>query len=187
MRALLKDDALRLFEERVIKLTANKDGYTENKTDHILCLHSVTEHVFPYQAVQSQKRHMQYSIHLELHSRSINEFCTHWHQLDNYIVKFPPFGENQKFMENETIKLIYNKLPGCWKSWMSKAKYVPLEHSLDQLFDYMECYELADAFNLLVKQAQEMNDSNEDKNKKKQKGQKHHKKSSDDDTNALVS
>jgi hypothetical protein len=51
----------------------------------------------------------------------------------------------------------------------------------------MECYELADAFNLLVKQAQEMNDSNEDKNKKKQKGQKHHKKSSDDDTNALVS
>jgi hypothetical protein len=90
-------------------------------------------------------------------------------------------------MEDETIELIYNKLPGCWKSWMSKAKYVLLEHSLDQLFDYMECYELADAFNLLVKQAQEMNNSNEDKNKKKQKGQKHHKKSSDDDTNASLS
>jgi hypothetical protein len=44
----------------------------------------------------------------------------------------------------------------------------------------MEHYELANVFNLLVKQAQETNDSNENKNKKKQKGQKHRKKSSDD-------
>jgi hypothetical protein len=36
----------------------------------------------------------------------------------------------------------------------------------------MEHYELADAFNLPVKQAQEMNNSNEDKNKKKQKRSK---------------
>ena len=59
MRALLNDDApLRLFDERASKLTANKDGYTENKTDDILCLHSLTEHVFPYQVLQSQKCHM---------------------------------------------------------------------------------------------------------------------------------
>jgi hypothetical protein len=155
--------------------------------DDFLCLHSVTEHIFPYQALQSQKHNMHYSIHLELHTRSIREFCTHWHQLDNYLVKFPPFGENQKFMEDKIIKfkLINDKLPGCWKLWMSEVKYVPLEHSLDKLFDYMECYELANAFNPPVKQAQEMNNSNEDKNKKKQRGQKHHKKLSDDD-NALV-
>jgi hypothetical protein len=61
------------------------------------------------------------------------------------------------------------------------VQYVLLEHSLDKLFDYMEHYELADALNLPVKQAQEMNDSNENKNKKKEKGQMHCKKLSDDD------
>jgi hypothetical protein len=65
-------------------------------------------------------------------------------------------------------------------SWISDVKCVLLEHSLDKLFDYMEHYELAIAFNPPVKQAQEMNDSNENKNKKKQKGQKPCKKSSDD-------
>jgi hypothetical protein len=54
---------------------------------------------------------------------------------------------------------------------MSEMKYVMLEHSFDNLFDYMECYELAYAFSPLVKQAQEPNSSNEDKNKMKQKGQ----------------
>jgi hypothetical protein len=71
---------------------------------------------------------------------------------------------------------------------MSEVKYALPEHSLDELFDYMEhCehYELANAFNPPDKQAQEMNNSNEDDNKKKQRGQKHHKKPSDDN-NALA-
>jgi hypothetical protein len=84
-------------------------------------------------------------------------------------VEFPPFGENQKFMEVEMIELIYNKLPGCWKSWMSDAKYVPLKHSLDKLFNCMKHFEIANAFNPPAKQAQEMNDSNENENSKKKK------------------
>jgi hypothetical protein len=32
-------------------------------------------------------------------------------------------------------------------------------HSLNKLFDQMECYELANAFNLLDKQVQQMHDS----------------------------
>jgi hypothetical protein len=68
---------------------------------------------------------------------------------------------------------------------MQILSYVLLKHSLDELFDYMECYELANVFNPLVKQAQETNNSNEDKNKMKRKGQKHHKKLSDDN-NALA-
>jgi hypothetical protein len=44
--ALLKDDTPRLFDKRAIKLAANKDGYTENKTDHILCLHSISQNMY---------------------------------------------------------------------------------------------------------------------------------------------
>jgi hypothetical protein len=34
--ALLKDDALQLFDERAIKLSVKKDNYKEEKMDHIL-------------------------------------------------------------------------------------------------------------------------------------------------------
>jgi hypothetical protein len=40
--ALLKDDALQLFDERAIKLSVKKDNYKEEKMDHILYLHSIS-------------------------------------------------------------------------------------------------------------------------------------------------
>jgi hypothetical protein len=92
MHALLNGDApLRLFDERANELTANKDGYTENKTDDIICPHSVTEHVFPYQVLQSQKCHM---AEIFTQGPSIN-FALAGINLTTILSNSqPPFGEN---------------------------------------------------------------------------------------------
>jgi len=73
-RSLLKGEALRVFNDKALELKS------ETKNVHIKCLQAVTEHVFPEQALHTQKRYMRRSVFNTSHGRcghsalAINDF-----------------------------------------------------------------------------------------------------------------
>jgi hypothetical protein len=99
MCALLKGKALCHFNNKVQELD------TATVAHHTECMQAVTEHIFPKNALQTQKRHL-HSPRVRLNQNtSVNEFFAQWRELNNYLALFPPHGgEAQKFCENEIIE-----------------------------------------------------------------------------------
>jgi hypothetical protein len=105
-RALLKGEALCHFNNKVQELGAMTVAH------HTKCMQAITEHIFPKNALQIQKRHLHlHKVHLNL-TASVNEFFARWRKLNDYLALFPPHGgDAQKLSDNEIIELIYEKLP----------------------------------------------------------------------------
>ena len=108
-RLLLKGEALQHFNNKAQELG------DETNTHHKLCINTVSEHIFPKNALQMQKCYLQKVRLCSL--MTISEYVMHWHQQNDYLALFPPHGgAAQKIKEDEIIELIYKQLPNCMKS-----------------------------------------------------------------------
>jgi hypothetical protein len=98
--------ALHVFNKWSNKLIENNEEYKENKQSRPYSV-SLFSHRTCFSVLGTSIKEEPYAIHDPswLQSHSVNEISTHWHQLNNYLVKFPPFGENQRFSEDDVIKL----------------------------------------------------------------------------------
>jgi len=177
-RSSLKDEALRVFEDKAKELSS------ETTSNH--CLQAITEHVFPHMALQCQQRFMRNNVFLHLRDRTISKFCARWTQLDDYLNEFPPFKPNQWFQDDEIKDIIYDITPHCWKSQMEKVQYDPIDHTLADLFDLLERYQIAEQLDP-PKQNQVTNELDESiKTKDKSRKNKRKEKSSGNDSSLMV-
>ena len=88
----------------------------QSNVHHMQCINVVSKHIFPKNALQMQKHHLQ-KVH-DLHSFiTICEYFVCWHQQNDYLALFPPHGgAAQKIRDDKIIKLIYKRLLNHMKS-----------------------------------------------------------------------
>jgi hypothetical protein len=92
----------------------------------------------------------------------ISEFRARWIKLNNYLDEFPPFEPNQHFTENKTKEIFYNIIPKRWQSYLQRDKFDIIHFSIHDFLDIMECYQIADNIDPLLKPKDQ---SKADKNK----------------------
>jgi hypothetical protein len=129
---------------------------------------------------------MRNHVFLHLSDRTISEFCARWIELNNYLNEFPPFEPNQHFTENETKEIFYNIIPKRWQSYLQRDKFDMIHCSICDFLDIMECYQIANNIDPLLKPKDQ---SKADKNKmnkwtEKSNDKKHKAKSKKNDSDA---
>ena len=142
VRAILKGEALRLFES----------GATTHGIDNMdafnNCLRHVTTHIFPPRALVRQKRYLQWYARKH-HGISIRDYVVRLRELNEQLKSFPPFGVEaiQKLPDDELVEIIEHGIPKSWINDMTKQGFDPVEHTLQELSDFCERLETAEAMN----------------------------------------
>lgn len=98
-RQVLQGDALALFD------AAAAAGGNKTNANFKLCLNDVTDHVFPHQALQRQKRGMQCSMQ-KPSKITVQEFATRINKINVYLDRFLPNNANQKLPEDKILDLL---------------------------------------------------------------------------------
>jgi hypothetical protein len=184
-RSSLKGDALHIFNDKVA------EQEKETKDSHIKCCCAITEQVFPKDnPLQKQKTYMCNHVFLHLNDKKDSEFCTQWKEINNWLDKFLPFEPNQHFPDDQVSKeILYSIIPKHWQSYLHREdKFDMTKASADDFFDLMECYQLTDQLDPLLKQQnQSKNDKdNTKKSTEKLNDKKHKAQMKKDDSNAPV-
>ena len=65
---------------------------------------------------------------------------------DQEIPHLPPFSEDSKFRDDELVDIITFGTPKGWAREMDRQGFDPMDHSIDEVIDFMEQLEQADAF-----------------------------------------
>ena len=172
-RSSLKGEALRIFNDKA----AEQDE--ETKDTHIKCLRAITEQVFPTDnPLQKQKTYMRNHVFLHLNDKQVSEFRARWKEINNWLDEFPPFEPNQHFPDDQVKEILYSIIPKRWQSYLHRDKFDMTKASVDDFFDFMVRYQIADNIDPLLKpkdqsktDKNETNKSTEKSNDKKRKAQ----------------
>ena len=180
-RSSLKGEALRIFNDKAA------EQEEETKDSHIKCLRAITEQVFPKDnPLQKQKTYMRNHVFLHLNDKQISEFRARWKEINNWLDEFPPFGSNQHFPDDQIKEILYSIIPKRWQSYLHRDKFDMTTASVDDFFDRMERYQIADNIDPLLKpQNQSKADKNEsNKSTEKSNDKKRKAKSKKNDSDA---
>jgi hypothetical protein len=60
-----------------------------------------------------------------------------------WLDEFPPFGSNQHFPDDQIKEILYSIIPKHWQSYLHHDKFDMTTASVDDFFDRMECYQIA--------------------------------------------
>jgi hypothetical protein len=119
---------------------------------------------------------MRNHVFLHLNDKQVSEFCARWKEINNWLDEFPPFGSNQHFLDDQIKEILYSIIPKRWQSYLHHDKFNMTTASVDDFFDRMEHYQIADNIDPLLKpkdqsktNKNEMNKLTEKSNDKKRK------------------
>ena len=136
-RVLLKGEALQHFN--------NKAKELENETNahHAECINAVSRHIFPKNTLQMQKCYLQKVCLCNLTTN--RKYFVHWHQQNDYLALFPPYGRvAQKISDDEIIELIYKNLPNHMKSNLKCMNDFNINNTdMAQFHNVLECLKLS--------------------------------------------
>jgi hypothetical protein len=145
-RSSLKGEALRTFNDKAA------EQESETKDSHSKCLRAIMEQVFPKDnPLQKQKTYMRNHVFLHLNDKQVSEFCARWKEINNWLDEFPPFGSNQHFPDDQIKEILYSIIPKCWQSYLHRDKFDMTTASVDDFFNCMERYQIADNIDPLLK------------------------------------
>lgn len=173
--AILKGDSLTAFE------TALEDARVDPEdddvpvpmtTEHIeMSLRSVTEIVFPFRALETQKQWM--TRHFKKpYNLSSKKTAAGISRLNNYLPSFPKATASSKYSDQELVEILEVALPSSWRKAMDLKGFIPANNDFKKLLDQMEIIERNET---PVKHERD-DDNDEDKKEKKVKFAKFEKK-----------
>jgi hypothetical protein len=133
-RRLLHGDALAVFET----LTIDKDE--TNNEDLELVMRSLATHVFPKNALATQKAWLRQS--RQAHKTG-NLLMRCWvariQEINMMLPEFPPdFDNTQMMWPKDVTKIVEYGIPQKWKAKMVKMGFVPADHQPTELFEFYE-------------------------------------------------
>ena len=118
MQLLLKGEALQHFNNKAQELG------DETNVHHKLCLHAVSEYIFPKNALQMQTHYLQ-KVCL-CNPMTISLYIVHWHQQNDYFALFPHMAEwwhERSVMMNHWTDL-QKTIEFIWKAILSMQRNV---------------------------------------------------------------
>jgi hypothetical protein len=183
--AILKGDSLTAFDAALEDARNPEDGIGVNALlemteEHVeVALRAVTEIVFPFRALETQKqwmnRHFKKPFDLE-----IKKTAAALSRINNYLPLFPLGNPESKFSEAEMVSLLDFSLPAHWRKIMDLKGYVVADNDYKSLVE--ECQRIER--NNTVARYEEVDDDDDNKNNKKvkfAKNQNNNKKNGDEE------
>jgi hypothetical protein len=94
---------------------------------------------------------MRNHVFLHLNDKQVSEFRARWKEINNWLDEFLPFEPNQHFPDDQVKEILYSIIPKCWQSYLHRDKFNMTKASVDDFFDFMERYQIADSIDPLLK------------------------------------
>jgi hypothetical protein len=131
MRNLLQGEALRVFERESTKHSGETlQSFTE-------VMQGLTTYFLPTHALSTQKRFMRRYL-LKPRGSKIREFIARLHELNAYLIQFPPFAANQQFSDEEIAELLEHSLPASWQRQMTVHGISSTQNSVIDIVEFGE-------------------------------------------------
>ena len=166
--AIIKGDSLTAFDSALEDARVDPDPNNQAPVvmtiEHIeTTLKAVTEVVFPFRALETQKQWMTRSMKkpYDLSSRKTAAALS---RINNYLPSFPNGVATSKYSDSELVGLFEWSLPNHWRKTMDKKGFVPSMHTIKELIDECERIERNEA--PVEKRSHEDNNNNNKNNKK---------------------
>lgn len=138
LRQVLKGDALAHWNSTAFGKQETDDTFLE-------CWQSLLAHVFPFRALQTQKRFMRRHMRKPL-SEKFRAYKNRLVDMNNDLARFPPnFSPAQKLDQEELIDILQFGMPSKWQRNMVRDNFNPADHGLQDLVDYCERQEVCEA------------------------------------------
>jgi hypothetical protein len=176
--AILKGDSLTAFDTAMEDARVNPDPEEDDEesaapldmTNEMVenCLRSVTETVFPFRSLETQKQWMLRYMKkpFDLSSKSM---MTSLNRINNYLPSFPQANAASKFSDSEIIGLMEFALPPAWRKAFDLKGYVPSDDDKARLVDECERIERHETPIAYGKNEEEDDNNNNNKNRKNRK------------------
>jgi len=136
-RRLLVGDALAQFNNVAGDLGNETVAHFDD------CIRSCTTYVLPKHALQTQKRFMR-RILRKPKDMKVREYFARYHEMNDYLPQFAPFGVNQKLSEDELKEHAEFSIPVAWHKQMILHGFNPVDHTLIDFIEFCERLEFAE-------------------------------------------
>ena len=151
--AILKGDSRTAFDAAMEEIRVNPnhedtEGHEvlDMTLEHVeLALRAVTEIVFPFRALETQKQWMNrymkkpYDMPMKAMGAAVS-------RINNYLPLFPEGNQSSKFSESEVVELLEFSLPTSWRKEMDRMGFVPSNNDKKALVSACERIERSEAF-----------------------------------------
>jgi hypothetical protein len=146
--AILKGDSLTAFETALEDARNPEDGIDDELLDMTLehiesSLRSVTEIVFPFRALETQKQWMTRDFK-KPYDLSSKKTAAALSRLNNYLPAFPLGTPADKYSEQELVKLLEFALPQRWRTAMDLKGFIASDNDWKSFVDECERIERND-------------------------------------------
>ena len=134
-RRLLEGDPLAKFNELA------REAGAESPHNFQAVLRGLAQHVMPQKALSLQKRYMRRFLRKPADMK-IREFTARLQEINDYLPKFPPFGENQKLPQDEIRDIVEFSIPDSWRNHATSQGFDIMNHTLMEFVEFCERLEL---------------------------------------------
>jgi hypothetical protein len=90
-------------------------------------------------------------VFLHLNDKQVSEFHAQWKEINNWLDEFLPFEPNQCFPDDQVKEILCSIIPKFWQSYLHRNKFNMTKASVDDFFDFMIHYQIADSIDPLLK------------------------------------
>ena len=137
VRLLLKDDALRHFNNKATELGAETTAHLKQ------CIGEVTQWVLPKKALQTQRRYMR-RVCRKPRDTSMKDYIARYNELNGYLAMFNDNGDANKIADDEVMEHMEFAIPHSWQKQMILQGFNVIDSTIDEFIEFCERLEMTD-------------------------------------------
>ena len=139
-RRVLYGDALAIFDKEALTLVQ------EDEENFQKCLKALANHVFPKNALSSQKAWLRRSDDVRKQpNMSTRIWTARLQEINQMLSEFPPsFSNTQRLTDEDFVEVIEYGIPHSWRTKMAEHGFVPVNHSLAEIIEFCNKMEYAE-------------------------------------------
>jgi hypothetical protein len=139
-RRVLYGDAQAMFDKEALTLVQ------EDEENFQKCLKALANHVFPKNALSSQKAWLRRSDDVKKKpTMSTRTWTARLQEINQMLSEFPPsFSRTQRVSDEDFVEVIEYRIPHSWRTKMAEQGFVPVNHTLAEIVEFCNKMEYAE-------------------------------------------
>jgi hypothetical protein len=139
-RRLLHGDALAVFDKEALTLVQ------EDEDSFQKCLTAVALHIFPKNALSSQKAWLRHSDDVRKQpNMPTRTWTARLQEINQMLSEFPPaFSITQRLSDDDFVEIVEYGIPHSWRTKMAEHGFVPVNHTLIEMIEFCNKMEYAE-------------------------------------------
>ena len=139
-RRVLHGDALAVFDKEALTLIQ------EDEESFQMCLKALANHVFPKNALSSQKAWLRRSEDVKKKpTMSTRIWTAQLQEINQMLSECPPaYSKTQRILDEDFVEVIEYGIPYSWRAKMAEQGFVPVNHTLTEIIEFCNKMEYAE-------------------------------------------